>query len=295
MLPLSPTGSTMQWKPMTIDDYALFHQINGTKVVNVDGIWWREVRPFFFSPVFPFLEISSRSSTYPLRSKIGGIHHLVPSGLNANSYMHFFVYDYLQSFCFDQLPSKRKKEIHRWLQHFSARQITDMRTLHSAYDIYLSYYNRMCNGCNGARPVYSEFLKWTNTLYSYPQVLKLGIYKSDKLCAIATLYQVNDVIICGTFFSNFESEKLRVTDFVYYLIRELSVTSDAKYIYLGRVTGKRELDELKLQRGCRILSLPAYCKVNPMSLYLLKGFIKNKFSKSNLIDFSPVTPSLTQG
>ena len=44
----------MHWESLTVDEFAEYRREEGMKLVKLDGIWWAEVRPFFFRPLFPF-------------------------------------------------------------------------------------------------------------------------------------------------------------------------------------------------------------------------------------------------
>jgi hypothetical protein len=79
----------MQWERMTIDEFASCQQADGMKVVKIDGVWWAEIRPFFFRPLLPLAEIVPWSKRYPLKAFIGGCLHAAPPGASANANMNF--------------------------------------------------------------------------------------------------------------------------------------------------------------------------------------------------------------
>jgi hypothetical protein len=90
---------------------------------------------------------------------------------------------------------------------------------------------------------------------------------------------MDEIIFIPTIFSDSEGQQLQVTDFMTHFIREMSVDVNAEYIYLGKVSGKKGLDESKFRRGCKIVSFAAYYAVNPLIEFVLKNFAKIKYKK----------------
>jgi hypothetical protein len=81
----------MQRDAMTIDEFASYKREDGMKVVKIDGIWWAEVRPCFFRPLFPFCEIKPWSKRYPPKAFFGGFLHVVPDSVKTTSCINFHV------------------------------------------------------------------------------------------------------------------------------------------------------------------------------------------------------------
>jgi hypothetical protein len=59
----------------------------------------------------------------------------------------------------------------------------------------------------------------------------------------------------------------------------LTASTDARYLFSGLPTGKETLDSSKMMRGCKLLRLPAYCKINPFALSLAKLVMKDSYHK----------------
>jgi hypothetical protein len=70
-----------------------------------------------------------------------------------------------------------------------------------------------------------------------------------------------------------------VTDFLLHELRESAASSDARYLFRGFPTGKETLDGSKLKRGCKVFLMPAYCKINPLALYVGKLFMNESYKK----------------
>jgi hypothetical protein len=61
----------MHFEPMSVDEFAKYKREEGMKVVKVDGIWWAEVRPFFFPSPGPFLRNRTLVETLSLEGLSG--------------------------------------------------------------------------------------------------------------------------------------------------------------------------------------------------------------------------------
>lgn len=270
----------MSWEPMTIDEYAAFQRSSGANVIKIQDTWWTEARPFFFRPLFPFATITPLLKNYPLQAVVGGVLHPVPEGCSSNSSMHLFLYDELDHYSIDKMAAKQRWIIKKGFDNFSARRITgEDLFVEEACRIYESFYNRTQYFYKRERTDKDAFAAWAKTLFQYPKIVIMGAYHQDRLCAVDISYQVDDVIIDDVFFSDTESQRMRVTDFLVHTLREAAKGSSARLIFRGFPTGKQTLDDSKLMRGCKVLKLPAYCKINPLALYLGKAFMNESYQK----------------
>jgi uncharacterized protein YcgL (UPF0745 family) len=270
----------MTWEPMTIDEYAAFQRSSGAKVVKIRDTWWTEARPFFFRPLFPFAEINPQFNKYPIQSLLGGILHLVPSGVFSNSYMNLLLYDELKYYSTDKLSAKQRWILKKGLDNFCAMRITDLNQfVEEACTIYKSFYDRTSYFYKKERTNKEHFAAWAKPFFEYPKIVVMGAYHQDKLSAIDISYRVEDIIIDDIFFSDSQSQPLKVTDFLVHTLRETAKSTDARLLFRGFPTGKQTLDESKVTRGCKILKMPAYCKINPLALYVGKAFMNESYKK----------------
>jgi hypothetical protein len=270
----------MAWEPMTIDEYAAFQQSGGSKVVKIGDTWWTEARPFFYRPLFPFAEVRPWLKRYPFGSLVGGVLHLVPEGVTGNSFMNLFVYDELKDYSIDQVGAKQRWIIKKGLDNFSARRITDLNAfVEEASAIYESFYERTKYFYKKERTNKESFIAWARSIFQHPKVVITGAYHQDRLSAIDISYRVEDIIIDDVFFSDSQSQPLKVTDFMVHTLREAARSTDARVLFRGFPTGKPTLDESKVTRGCKILKKAAYCKINPVALYVGKKFMNESYRK----------------
>ncbi|GFO66653.1 hypothetical protein GMLC_02320 [Geomonas limicola] len=270
----------MHWEPMTVDEYAGYRLREGLKLVKVDGVWWMEPRPCFFLPLFLFHEIRPWSRRYPTKALLGGVMHLVPPEYAKATTMNFHVHDDLRNYSLDTLSTRRRKITRDSLSYFTARPIADLEEfVEAGYQVYRNFYRRTGYWYKKERIIKDRFRAWSENLYCHPRIYKLGIYLEGRLCAVETSYQVEDVIFGDNLFSDDVSLKLNVVDFITHELRLGAAQTDARYVFTGLPSGVPTLDNSKSKKGCKLLNLPAYCKINPLALALARVVMKDGYRK----------------
>jgi hypothetical protein len=270
----------MHWEPMSLDEFAKYRSEEGMKLVKVDDIWWAEVRPFFFRPLFPFCEIEPGSRRYPASSRLGGLVHLVPAADSSASHLNFHVYDDLKNYSPELLSGKRRKNVLATLNRFEVRSIPSPEEfVNSGYPVYQVFFRRTNYWYLKNRVFKENFRSWAETLYRYPKISKAGIYQAGRLCAVETSFRVGDVIFGDHLFSDNDSLRSHVMDFLMHRLREAAARSDARYFFSGLPTGVATLDNSNTKKGCKLLQLPAYCRINPVALGVAKLFMPDSYRK----------------
>lgn len=273
---------------MTIDEFAICMRAQGQKLVHLDGTWWLEPRPFFFRPLFPFTEIVPQSQRYPFKASIGGLLHVVPAGSAANSTMNFFVYDNVESYSLSSLRAKTRRSIKTGMRFFTVKPIADkLEFVEEGHRVYLSFQTRTKYSYKSERVKKNVFAQWGELLFSNPKIRKWGAYHDGKLCAVQISYLVEDVVIGDSYFADDQSLDLKVTELLLHTLRESAVGTKARYIFMGFPSGVSSLDESKERRGCKLLTLPAYYKMNPACLSPIKMFMKPSYAKLMKITAPP--------
>ena len=270
----------MIWEPMTVDELAAYQKACGVKVIKIKDTWWIEPRPFFFRTLFPMAEINPEFNKYPLQHVVGGVLHLVPAGVASNTNMKLFLYDQLRDYSLENMAAKQKWVVKKSMENFQAKRITDLNEfIATAFPIYESFYDRTKYSYKKERSQAEIFAVWAKTLFDFPKIMITGAYHQDKLSAVDISYQIQDLIIDDVFFSDTQSQGLRVTDFMVHTLRDAAAATEARYLFRGFPCGKQTLDESKIRRGCKIFKIPAHCKVNPVALYVGKLFMNESYRK----------------
>lgn len=286
---------------MGIDDLARLEIRNGARLTRVGNRWWRMVRPCFYRPLFPFEEIPSVTPLrYPMASKIGGVQHLVPAGTPANSYMNFLLSDQPQSYSRDALGKTFRYQLRKAESRFAVRPITCASEFAiKGYPVYAEFLNRTGFSYRTDRIRYANFQAWAETLLRFP-VLVLGAYRYDQrsslqgdgLVAISVSYAVEDVVFYATFFAEDTAMRAHVSDLMLNSVRESAAAlPQAKYFYASMATGGGH-DTFYLLRGLKLQKRPSVLRANGVSLFLLRNFAANRYSRllgTDIIVTSPLS------
>ncbi len=267
------------WEPLTIDEFAHFAMANGTDVVNVDGVWWKKVRPFFYRQLYPFQVLTGRSVKGPWASYFGGNQYSVPSREIANSFLNLRVFDDIQSYSIMSLDKNRRRQIKKGSHTISIRPISMLKEFQDdGYQVYMSFYNRTQYSFNSERRKKDNFAKWAEAVYTFPKIRVLGGYEKEKLCAVSLSYLVEDVIFYATYFSLTEYLNACVSDLMLHAIRETAASySSVRYIYTGMYSGEKGVNDFYFLRGSKLIKQPAFYRVNPLLLFLTRNLMKEKY------------------
>lgn len=153
-----------------------------------------------------------------------------------------------------------------------------------AYDVYVSFYRRTKYNYLKERVNNKYFAAWATNILKYPQTVIIGAYHHNKLSAVSISYLIEEEIFYAPFFSDVGGYKMHVGDFMIHIVREAASLPDAKYIFMGMVTGHKSLDGSKLMKGYKLVKMPAYYRINPMVLVIAKTFMKNRYKKSGALE-----------
>lgn len=262
----------MRYERMSLNEYAALERENGARLYHDGQVWWREVRPFFYRPLYPFQALRPGEARIPLFRRLLGYQHLVPDAPEANSRMNFLVMDRLQDYSLDILPKKKRWFVRKAMKLSEVRPIDCREFIQAGYPVYLSFYRRTRYGWRSDRTDRRNFERWAESLYRHPSVRILGCYSSGGLNTIAVSYLIEDTIIHASLMSTDDALKLGTSDLVFHTIREAAAhCPEARYILAGAPGGRRSLDQFKMRRKCSLLNAPAHYWISPPALLLLKS------------------------
>jgi hypothetical protein len=259
---------------MTTAEHAALEEKTGARVRFSGGIWWQEVRPFFYRPVHLFLKVEPKTARPPAGSVLGGYQHLAAGEENANSRMNFVVADNPREYSISSLGSKYRTAVRKAARYLDAKRIDDLQEfIDAGHPIYLEFYARTQYWWKNERVNREAFTAWAEILVENPKVLVFGIYHEGILCCVNVVYKVEEVVYYSSSFSNAEGIRLSAPEYSLHLVREFTAgCAGAGCIFLGTAGSKRSLDDFKIRRGCRIASEPAYYRINPIALLLISAF-----------------------
>lgn len=269
------------YERMSLDEFAAYEADNGGRLYRDDGIWWQEVRPYFWRPLFPFRRIAVDAVRLPLRRRLLGYQHLVGDERLANSRMNFMMIDELGDYSLGCLSAKVRWYVKDAARRSDVRAIADpVEFARTAYPVYLSFYRRTLYGWRKDRTDKAVFQKWAAMLYRHPKLRILGCYAQGILNTVMISYFVENVIFYATLFCTDEALTLHTSDLMLHKVREMAVRCPgAQYIYMGAPGARRGVDAFKLKRKCRMLSEPARFKLNPPALFVVRRLLPDHYRR----------------
>jgi hypothetical protein len=268
--------SRFRWQKTSVAEFAGFERNQGEQIVEVNNIYWRQVRPFFFRPLLPFREYQPEAAAPPLRSHFGGCQFAVPRGSRANSFLNVLLFRNAETYSPAALDAPDRRQIRSAAKAFTIREITDVNEFkEKAFPIYGSFYQRTKYSYKNARLKQSEFSRWAESLFHFKKLLILGACRNERLEAISISQLVDDTVVYSTLFYSAVALRLNVSSLLLHSLRQ-SVASgrQAGQIFVGmyKYGAARGINDFYLGRGCSLVQKPAFLRVNPLVMSLLRAF-----------------------
>ena len=264
---------------MTIDQYAQLEQQTGIPVIKKGDIYWREVRPFFYRPLLPFetYPIEKTSELFPFWNMI---QFPVEEESRANSALNMIVIDDIQAYSIETLHKDRRRDVRKAIKNgVTIKQIHDAESfIPEAYPVYLSFYGRTHYGHHKDRNERETFAKWVRTLTSFEDVYLLGAYLNNELTAILVYCIVDRILVGKSLINSEKSIHSRAPDLLlHYTREEIAKKANIDLIFTGMLLREQGINNFKLWRGAKILSLPAYLKMPFPAKPILKALKKAEY------------------
>jgi len=264
---------------MNIDEYAQLEQKTGSRLIKKGAIWWREVRPFFYRPLLPF-------DSYPCEETVRlfpfsqMVQFPVKEESRVNSQLHMIIFDEVHSYQIETLDKERRRDVRKAIENgVSIQHIHEPEPFISqAYPVYLSFYRRTEYGYQKNRNQKEAFADWVRTLLSFPDMCLLGAYQEQELVAIMICCVVDRILIGKSLINSEKSIPLRAQDLLFHYAREeLAKNYKVELIFTGMVVREKGINNFKLWRGAKILSLPSHLKMPVPVKSLLKTFRRTEY------------------
>jgi len=271
----------MTWPGMTVDEYAALETAMGAKIERAGGHWWRQVRPCFYRPLLPFVELDPANVSLPKRARIVGGQFGVAEETPANSHIDLLTFTEPRSYSLEALSQNSRRHIRKAMQAFEVREIVDPDELAtSGHAVYMSFFERTQYGYKNERTDPRRFAQWARTLLSFPKVNVRGAYRNGELCSVSVSYVVENAAFTATFFSRSDALKDYVAELMLHDIRERAARSEnVKTIFAAAAGMERGLDEFYLRRGAQFVRQPAVLRLNPLVSVALKTFRRERYLK----------------
>lgn len=251
----------------------------GTKIVLVGGVYWVEVRSFFYRPLLPLPVHYPKSVRAPVSARLGAYQYPVKAEAEANSALNLLMFEQARTYSVDSLDKKRRRQVKLAAREFEVRPVTDVGEFkRQAHPVYLSFYERTRYAVGAKRRDPAYFSAWADAIFAIPNVLILGAYREGVLGGVSLSYLIDDTVFYATFFCDDEALKRYLSDLMLHSVRELAAASpNARQVFASMFKGIRGLDDFYLLRGAALVRQPARLEINPVTNLLLKKFLPKQY------------------
>jgi hypothetical protein len=273
--------SSIILEKMSFDEFIAYEQANGAIIHDYGGIWWRQVRPGFIRPVFPFITLDKESVRLPTKYLFGGFQFHIDNHENANSSLNYYIYENPADYCISMMSKNNRKRVNKACKFLRVYPISDMQEiiLHG-HKVYVSFYHRTHYKYMHNRTRLNEFKKWAGTLISNRKILVLGAYYDDELVGLSTLALVEDIVVLISKFTHPDYFHYYPSDILLHENRKIAAAQiNIRYIYSGMQVKKEGINTFKEQRGATLIKAPAYCYLNPVIKSMLTIFSPNVINR----------------
>lgn len=270
---------TFNWKSLSDKDFATLSGLFGSKIVLVGGVYWIEVRSFFYRPLLPLPVHHPLSVRAPVSARLGAYQYPVKSEDEANSALNLLMFEEARAYSLDSLDKKRRRQVKLAAKEFEVRPVTDVEEFkRQAHPVYLSFYERTHYTVGAKRRDPAYFSAWADAIFAIPNVLILGAYREGVLGGVSLSYLINDTVFYATFFCDDEALKRYLSDLMLHSVRELAATSpEVRQVFASMFKGIRGLDDFYLLRGAALVRQPARLEINPVTNLLLKRCLPKQY------------------
>ena len=243
------------------------------------GVWWEEVKPFFYSPAAPAQTFERGSSAPNPLLAIGGFRHLVPASASANGSVTFNEIPDLRSYRLEDLRSMVRHNVRRGLRRLRIARVTKLRDLlGDGYEIYRGWAERH-TGVRTRRSSPEVFARWITRVHAHPHQLILGAYDGERLVSFIigeSIQGTANIAMCFT-----HSDYYRLTPNTPLVFAFITICQQNPAIQRSR-HGLRISDELaqfKENLGYRQITYPAYISIPAAVRPLARWFFPAQYRR----------------
>jgi len=259
---------------MQAEEYARIFRGRFERICNIDGVVWREVRPLFWRPYFPFFKYKSNEIRIPLHFRLGGFQFCLHDEIQSNSFINYYIFNDVKKYRLETLKGDQRRDVVKCMKYIHVEAMKDPdEFLKISYPVYVSFMQRTQYGVRNDLMILDTYNKWWKSVVQSENILILCAYYNDKLVGVSVLSRVDDVVIIGMTFTHSDYLSFSPAEALFHTARTLASNLESvKYIYAGLRTDNQGVNSFKENRGAVLVQSPSYYHVNPLAQLLLKAF-----------------------
>jgi hypothetical protein len=249
--------SSIRMHNMTIEELVEADRRAGSHLHFSDGVWWREVKPFFYLPANFMTRIVPHQAKPKPWLALGGYYHMVPPGAPSNGVIVTNEILVPNSYGLHSLQPKKRQQIRRILSLFRIARVENLNDLLTdGFRIYLDWKQRKNPRVKRSRAV---FERWITKQHLHPYKLILGIYAQEQLTAFLIADAVEGVANAYDLFADSSFERLAPSLALRYAYAKIAAQSPGiRNTCDGFRTLIESLEHVKSLLGWRHVSYPAF-------------------------------------
>ena len=254
-----------------MDEYAAVQAAFGAKLKRRNGVYWRQIRPFFYRPLLPTVAVPAPEAG--LRSPgLGGFQHVVDQEAQANSTMNFLVYEKPGEYALENVGHQRRRQIRLAAKNIRIHPLRSLPELvQQGYPAYLSFYERTGYDYLSERRRHAGFEKWASQILGHAKTIVLGAYATTGLVAVSVSYWVDETFVYSTLFAGTEALRLGVCELMLHEVRRTAAAHPGiREIFARGYQGGNSKDQYYQLRGATLARRPARFVLNPLATLALR-------------------------
>lgn len=252
------TISSLRVYNMTMEELVEAARNGGSRLHYSDGVWWRQVKPFFYLPANFMTRVTPQQSDPKPWVALGGYYHMVPPGVPSNGQIVVNEISDPARYGLQSLQAKKRQQMRRLLTQFRIARVENLNDLLTdGFRIYRDWEKRKNPRVKRSNPVVFE--QWMTRLFHHPHQLILGAYDQEHLVAFLTAEAVEGVANATQFYSDSSYARLAPSVALRYAYAKIAAQSpDILKVCDGFRSLVDSLEHLKLLLGFQHVSYPAF-------------------------------------
>ncbi len=246
----------------------------GQRIVQIEGTWWKEVRPCFYRTVIPFLPVGESRPRRPLLAACGAVQYAPYGDEPANSCLRHLAFEPAADYRLEQLKANRRWEVRSAAKLFELRAFRDAAEFGDrAHPVYVEFQARTGYGYLPERVQKDKFAAWAQAVFSDPGIIPLGLWQGDTLAAVSLSRIVEPLWIYSSFFARAEALRQHAASLMLHEVRQLAAqATGVRQVFVGmRKTGEagEKVDSFYFLRGAVEVRTPTVLRINPLLAWSL--------------------------
>ena len=272
------TISSIRLHNMTVEELVEADGRAGSRLHFSDGVWWREVKPFFYLPANFMTRIVPRQAKPNPWLALGGYYHMVPPGASSNGVIVTNEILDPPSYGLHSLQPKKRQQIRRILSLFRVARVEKLKDLLTdGFRVYVDWEKRKNPRVKRSKAAFED---WITKQYYHPYKLILGIYAQEQLAAFLTAKAVEGMANAEDLFTDSSFERQAPSLALRYAYAKIAAQSPGiRSTCDGFRTLIESLDRVKSLLGWQHVSYPAFIRLPALIRPLVRWSLPTEYRR----------------